>query len=299
MLRALLIFLLFPVAAVAGPLRVVSDIPPVHSLVAKVMEGVGTSELLVPPGSSPHGFALRPSQARSLQAADVVVWIGPALTPWLDRAVHTLGSKTRIVTLLNVEGTHLLEFEDDGHGHDHGHNHDHGGATVDPHAWLDPANARVWLSAIANVLSEADPDNAALYRSNAETAGNAIIGKSEQVKNRIAAARETPVIFYHDAYRYFELAFGVRTLTVLAGGDAAAPGAARLSAVRDLLAAHPGTCIFLEPQIPSRAVEAIASGQQVKSAVLDPLGAGLQPGKELYDQVLLGIAAAIDECSSR
>lgn len=120
-----------PALAESAP-DVVTDIGPVHSIVAAVMEGVGAPTLLLPPGASPHGYAMRPSDARALQGADLVFWIGPALTPWLGKPIETLARDAHVIALHDTPGTIRLEmregarFEAHDHGQDHGeHDDDH------------------------------------------------------------------------------------------------------------------------------------------------------------------------------
>lgn len=127
------------VANAAAP-KVTTDIPPVHSLVARVMEGVGEPTLILPPGASPHGYAMRPSEAALLDNAEIVFWVGPRLEPWLDRAIDTLADDAITVALMDAPGTTLLEFregatferhhhgdEGDEHDHDHEAGHDEDG----------------------------------------------------------------------------------------------------------------------------------------------------------------------------
>ena len=113
--------------------QVVTDIAPVHSLVARVMEGVGAPELIVQPGASPHEYSLRPSEASALQDADIVFWIGPDLTPWLTDTIETLAPDADVTTLLELDKTIELEFREsalfeahdhDDHGDDEHDNHD-------------------------------------------------------------------------------------------------------------------------------------------------------------------------------
>ena len=129
--------------ALADVPNVATDIAPVHSLVARVMEGVGTPALVIPAGASPHEYSLRPSEAEALQEADLVFWIGEDLTPWMEDAVGTLAEGATVTSLLEAEGIELLEFresalfeahshdhgddhgEDHAHGDEHGHDHDH------------------------------------------------------------------------------------------------------------------------------------------------------------------------------
>ena len=106
---------------------VVADIPPVHSLVAVVMDGVGTPDLLVQPGASPHGYSMRPSEARALDQAQAVFWIGESLTPWLANSIEALAADAHVIELMEVAGTTELEFREgatfEAHDHDH---EDHG-----------------------------------------------------------------------------------------------------------------------------------------------------------------------------
>jgi len=112
----------------AEPPRVVASILPVHSITASVMEGVGEPELLVPPGASPHAYAMRPSEAQALSNADLVVWVGPIISPFMTKSLHTLASKASILTLVDAKGIHLLPVREggsfDAHDHAHGHGHD-------------------------------------------------------------------------------------------------------------------------------------------------------------------------------
>ncbi|SHI47039.1 zinc transport system substrate-binding protein [Palleronia salina] len=129
--------------------RVATDIAPVHGLVARVMEGLGTPEMIVEAGASPHGYSMRPSEARALERAEAVFWVGSALEPWLEGAIETLAEGAAVIELLDAPETRTLAFREgarfDAHAHgdeehdggdDHGHDaHDEGGhADHDDHA---------------------------------------------------------------------------------------------------------------------------------------------------------------------
>jgi zinc transport system substrate-binding protein len=143
-------------AALADVPRVAVDIAPVHSLVARVMDGVGAPDLVIPPGASPHEYSLRPSEARALQEADLVFWVGEDLTPWLEGAVETLAEGAEVTALLEADGVARLSFREDAlfeahdhghaghdrdhdeaHDHDHDHDHGHDEAGHDDHAHDD------------------------------------------------------------------------------------------------------------------------------------------------------------------
>jgi zinc transport system substrate-binding protein len=343
-------------AAAAAP-RVVADIAPVHSLVARVMQGVGEPSLILPPGASPHGYALRPSEAQRLQEAELVFWIGPELTPWLDGPIDALAGEATAVSLRGVPGVTLLpvregatfeahehdhgghnhgaeaaghdhdhaheakaaahdhdhdhdhaaEAEAAGHDHDHDHaeaakagahdhDHDHAHGAMDEHIWLDPENAKAWLSAIAAALSEADPDNASAYSANAKAGKAELDALSAEIDKALAPVRGRGFVVFHDAYQYFETRFGAPAAGSITVSDAAAPSAARVAEIRALLKEIGAGCVFAEPQFPARIVETVAEGTGARTGVLDPLGASLTPGPGLYGEVLRGMAASLVAC---
>lgn len=315
--------------AMADVPKVVTDIHPVHALVAQVMGDLGTPDLLLERGASEHDFQLRPSQAADLAEADLVVWIGPELTPWLDRAVDGIGESSTRLELLTVPGTETRAYSTDGahkgddhdsnsaehdhdHGHDHGHedpdhdeaaesqdaSHDHSHDGTDPHAWLDPANAQVWLAAIAAELSRLDADNAATYTANAEAAIARIAALDAEVAQILAPAQGKPLIVYHDAYGYFAAHYGLSIFGSVALGDATAPGAARLSDLRAGIDAGTPLCLFPEAQHDAGLIAQLAEGSKATvGAALDPNGSTLDPGPDAYATLLRNLAQSIADCA--
>ncbi len=288
----LLSFAVLPAAA--GLPRVVADIPPIHALVAQVMGEVGEPALLTAPGASPHGHALRPSEAAALQQADLVVWVGPALTPWLERALETLGSDAASLPLLSVPGTHLLPLRE---GPRAGNAND-AAATADPHAWLDPANAQAWLAAIAAALGEADPEHAATYAAHAEEAAATLERLSQDIAVRLAPADGRSFLVQHDAFRYFEARFGLEALAAISGADGAAPGPQHLAEVVEAGRAGSARCLLAEAGAATGHAELAAAGSGLRIIVADPLGATLAPGPELYRALLEALADAYLDCLS-
>jgi len=276
---------------------VVADIPPVHSLVAQVMAGVGEPVLLLDGSASPHGGSLRPSQARALTGADLVVWTGAALTPWLDGAIPVPGG----LTLLEVEGTHRLDLREGGmlgHDHDHGHAHEdeehEDEEAVDPHAWLDPANGRLWLDAIASALSTIDPKNADRYTANAKAGAGEIEAVEARIEAMLAPVEGRGFAVAHDAFHYFEDRFGLNAATALTAGDGDEAGPRRTRDVRARLMEGDIACLFDEPG--GRTAERIAAGTPVKVVRLDPLGSRMETGATLYPALLESMAREIAGC---
>ncbi|HAR80928.1 MULTISPECIES: zinc ABC transporter substrate-binding protein [Sulfitobacter] len=323
--------------------RVATDIAPVHSLVSMVMQGAGSPDLIIPPGASPHSYAMRPSEARAVAKADLVVWVGPSLAPWLEEPMSSLAQGAERLTLQQVEGIRLLTnrsgvaFEahdhgdheghedhdghddhaehDDHEGHDHAdhadhddHDHDaheeadahaghnHAPGALDPHIWLDPQNAVVWLDAIAASLSAQDPENAALYADNAAQAQAQLVDLQADIQAELTPLRGQKFVVFHDAYHYFEARFDVEASAAISLSDGAAPSAARLAEVRDVVKDTQAACVFTEPQFNAGLVDALQDGTALKSASLDPIGAALEPGVDMYPALLRDLAAAFSSC---
>lgn len=320
-------------SAAAEVPRVITDIAPVHGIVSRVMEGAGSPDLLLEPGVSPHGVSLRPSQARALSEADLVIGVGMGLAPAVEEAAEALAPDAVKLDLMEVPGTLHLEMRQeaifggvadeqshgdehghdehghdqhghdaaahDDHGHDdHGHGHDHSHAGgVDPHGWLSPTNAVVWAEAVAAALSAADPENAALYAANAEAAVAEIEAARSEVEALLAPVRGRGYVVFHDAYGYFEEAFDVPALGAIAASDAADPSAARARDLRDGLLDAGLVCAFVEPQFDGRIATALF-GDAVRLAVLDPLGSDIAPGPGFYSELLRTMARSMSECLS-
>jgi zinc transport system substrate-binding protein len=281
----------------AGP-SVVASIAPVHSLAARVMQGAGEPHLLLPPGASPHDHALHPSDAAALERAALVFWVGPRLEPWMERPLAMLAQEARVVRLSGVPGLTRLEHREGAafEAHDHNSRPDPGADEIDPHLWLDPENAKLWLAAIATALAEADPENRALYLANATAARAELDILANKINARLAPVRGRPFIVFHDAFHYFESRFGIEAAGAVALSDARAPGPARIAGIRDHIRALGAVCLFSEPQFRSALVATVAEGTGVRIGLLDPLGAGLQPGPGLYPGLLRGLADSLADC---
>ncbi|TYB90077.1 zinc ABC transporter substrate-binding protein [Oceaniovalibus sp. ACAM 378] len=310
---AALCALLFATPAMADVPRVVTDIAPVHGLVSKVMQGLGTPHLIVRPGASPHDHDLRPSDAGALQSADAVFWIGTALTPQLESRIETLAGSAVSVQLLNLPGTETLAFRlgatfgPDDHGHDadtpapgtapdHDHDHDHDQSGTDPHAFLSPDNARLWLGEIASTLSGLDPENAAIYVANAAAGQAEIDTVVAEIEPTLAALSDVRYVVFHDAYQYFERRFGLAPIGAINLSDASDPSPTRLDAMRAATKGQNVVCAFSEPQFNPGLIAAVFGGTDTKTAVLDPLGTAIPIGPGFYPALLRDLAQGMADC---
>lgn len=294
-------FSIMPVKMVMAdqkPLSIVASIKPVHALVAGVMGDLGTPHLLLAAPTSAHHFTLKPSQARALQNADIVFWIGPGMEQPLTKALATLAADAQSVALDDSAGLVLFDFDDDGHD-DHGtkDKHDgHGGHGINPHIWLDPFNAQIMLGVIADHLGKADPVNAKAYQANADAMRQTFAQLQIDIARQLAPFAESEFLVLHDAHIYFERRFGMRAHAAITTEPDVMPTAAKIKKLRHDLESHPIDCIFGEPFLGQKAVRLIAEGSDIRIGQLDPLGSQLPAGASLYADLLKSYAAAFKGC---
>ena len=302
LIASFIVMVLSASVSVADTPRVAVDIAPVHSLVARVMDGVDTPALIIAAGASPHEYSLRPSEAAALQKADVIFWIGPELTPWLDKALSTLAHDAVQVSFINAEGTILLPyresalFERHDHDDDHADHADHDQHPMDPHLWLSPENGIVWMNMIAEVLAEADLKNAATYRANAVAGQKELINLQTNINTILTPHRGKNFITFHDGFQYFEDHFNFPAMGAIALSDASQPGPARLAAIRERIANESISCVLSEPQYQSGIITAVTGEIEVNIGVVDAVGYRLELGRDLYPQLLRDLAEALAEC---
>lgn len=311
--------------ALAAP-NVVATIKPLHSLVAGVMEGVGTPELLIEGTASPHGFSLRPSDAGKLESADLVFWIGEDLETFLDGPLETISANATKIEMMDVEGMNILalregglfeahshddeggdhdEHEHDDHDHaqdehahenEHEQEHDHAHEHGDAHLWLDPDNARLMVAAIADALIAADPENAQTYNANGQALAARLNALQAEIDARLAPARGTPFFVFHDAYHAFEESFDIEATGSFTVNPEIAPGAGRLTEIRAVVEQEGAACLFAEPQFSPQVIETIADGTGARIGTLDPLGAAIADGPKLYFTLMNTMADSLLDC---
>ena len=299
-----------PLRPAASELKVVATSKPVHGLVASVMQGVGTPDLLVEGTASPHSYAMRPSDAQRVNRADVVFRISEALEPFTAKLFRTLPRTVRVSTLAEAPGVKLLPrraggpFESHTHAHGGrhaGHSHGNRGAAGadtawDGHVWLDPDNAKAMARAIAAALSERAPARAALLNANAEALAQRIDRLASALGENLAPVAGRPFVVLHDAYQYFERRFGLSAIGSILVDPDEQPSAKRISDLRRKVAGLSAVCVFAEPNHQPRIVASVTEGTSSRTAVLDPEGTMIEPGPELYFKLLEQLAATMKSC---
>jgi len=310
-------------------IKVVTSIKPLHSLVSYVMDGVTSPGLIVDGNNSPHTFQLKPATAKMIQEADIIFWIGQDLETFLKKPLKTIGNKTKIISFLESKEIEKIKYRennivedsehDDHNGHDdhsekeesnskkknehvsheekdeheEHHDHDHGNG-IDPHIWTDPLNAKIMVELIAKYLSEVDSKNKSIYENNRKKILVELDSMVQEINNSIN--KNANFIVFHDAYQYFEKRFDVQVAGALMVNPEVLPGAKQLTSIREEIKTKKINCIFSEPQFNPGIPKAIAQDTNIKISVMDPLGADLDNGKDLYFKLIRNISNSIKNC---
>jgi zinc transport system substrate-binding protein len=275
------------IGSAQAEVNVLTSIKPLQLIAAAVQEGVAIPEVLLPPGASPHNYALRPSDVRKVQSVDLVYWIGPDMEGFLPRVLK--GRTLPSVAVQDLPGLKLRHFAEDSHSHAEEadeHDHDHRPGSLDAHLWLSPINARVIASKMAADLSAADPANAARYQSNLKAFDERLDALDLRLKARLAGIANKPYFVFHEAFDYFEDAYGLKHAGVFSVAAEVQPGAQHVAAMRTRLQEVGKTCVFSEPPLRPRLAETLVAGLPVKLAELDALGGYTPATAQGYEQVL-------------
>ena len=302
-------------------IKVVTSIKPIHSLASYLMDGVAKPDLIVDGYASPHGFALKPTHAKMLQEADLVFWVGEDLENFLEKPLKSIAKKAEKIELMEIKGLTKLKFrernifdehghkedehghKEDEHGHkedEHGHKEDehghdeHAHGEHDPHIWLDPMNAKVILSEMAEHLIENDSKNEAKYKANLKRAHKDLDQLTKKVKSELN--KDFKSIVFHDAYQYFEKRFDINVLGAFTVNTDVMPGAEQLAEIREVIEHDKVSCVFSEPQFNPDIIKAVAKDTNVATGVIDPLGATLNPGKDLYFDLIGNMSKSFKGC---
>ena len=297
--------------------KVVASIKPIHSLASYLMDGVSKPGLIVDGYASPHGFAMKPSHAKMLQEADLIFWVGEDLESFLEKPLKSIAKNAEKIELMEIKGLNKLKFRErnifdghDDHGHDDGHKEDghddehkedghddhegHAHGEYDPHIWLDPSNAKVILKEMAEHLIEKDQKNASIYKSNLKKALKDLDKLTKNVKSDLN--KDFKSIVFHDAYQYFEKRFDVNIMGAFTVNTDVMPGAEQLSEIREIIEHDKVSCVFSEPQFNPDIINAVAKDMNISTGVLDPLGATLNPGKDLYFDLIKNMSKSFKGC---
>ncbi|MEH6405498.1 MAG: zinc ABC transporter substrate-binding protein [Sneathiella sp.] len=293
--------------------EVVVTIPPLHSLVQGVMGDTGKALLLIQSHTSPHDYQLKPSVMSLLQKAKIVFYIGDNLETSLTRAFDNLPQEVQKIPMVNQQGVTILKLRqnEDWEKHDHAahsendgsSNHLHGDEehhdeenSGDPHIWLDPTNAIVMIKAITRELSKLHPENRSRYKANALSLISNIEAIDKEIKTLLLPIKGIPFIVFHDAYQYFEKHYNLTAVGSIVMDPSRPASVKRIKNLRQKVKKNDAVCIFREPQFSNKLSLVVANETKATLATIDPIGADLKPGADLYSSVLMGMTHSLRSC---
>lgn len=307
-LPLLIVLTLFGSAAARAEVSVLASIKPLQLIAAAVQDGIGEPQVLLPAGASAHHYALRPSDVRQIRSADLFYWIGPDMESFLEPVLKA--RKAPSVAVQSLPGLTLRHFGDTHAEAHHGddargdqaaaahdeHDHAHRPGSLDAHLWLLPANARVIATRMAGELAAIDPANALRYQANLEAFAQRLDALDQRLQKRLSDTRNKPFFVFHEAYDYFEAAYGLQHAGAFSAGGEAQPGARHVAEMRQRLEQAGPSCVFHEPPARPRLADSLVRGLPANVAELDAMGHGLDVTAGGYERLIENIGTSLAEC---
>lgn len=284
--------------------NVVASLKPVGFIAAAIADGVTPVDVLLPDGASEHDYSLRPSDAKRLKNADLVVWVGPGMEAFMAKSAAELPAQKNLA-MVNIDGVKPLLIsggeDEDEHTAEKSeeqdadaHHHHHGEFNM--HLWLSPEIARKTAVAIHGKLLELMPQDKAKLDANLQQFEVALADTDKRVSAQLAPVRNKGYFVFHDAYTYFEKQYGLSPTGHFTVNPEIQPGAQRLHQIRTQLVEQKAVCVFAEPQFRPAVIDAVARGTQVRKGTLDPLGTDISLAKDSYVKFLSQLSSQYESC---
>ena len=290
-------FFLISYSSLNAEVKVVTTIKPIHSLVAGVMDGLGSPSLIVDGSNSPHNFSLKPSHAKMIEDAEIIFWVGEDLETFMIKPLESIANNATKVSFMDLNNITKLKFKEENilevEGYDDDHDK-HADGEFDAHIWLDPKNAIEIVNEIAKTLSLKDPNNKNVYYSNAEKLNHSL---NELIKKiNLSINKDARFIVFHDAYQYFEKRFDVSSAGALILNEEALPSAKKVSEIHKIIKKQNINCIISEPQFNPNIIKSIAQDSSILTRSFDPLGSSFDTNKNLYFEMILSLSNSLKDC---
>lgn len=303
---------------------VLASVKPLGFIVSSIADGVTGTQVLVPAGASPHDYNLKLSDIQKVKSADLVVWIGEDIDSFLDKPISQIERK-KVITIADLADVkpllskaHHEHFHEDGdHDHDHKHEHKHDhkhehkhdhehhdhdhheGVTTNWHVWYSPAISKIVAQKVADKLTAQFPDKKALIAQNLSDFNRTLAEQSEKITAQLANVKDKGFYVFHDAYGYFNDAYGLKQTGYFTINPLVAPGAKTLAHIKEEIDEHKVNCLFAEPQFTPKVIESLAKNTKVNVGQLDPIGDKVTLGKNSYATFLQSTADSYMECLAK
>lgn len=290
-----IIVILLCKSALGAP-RVIVSIRPLHSLTANMMEGVGQPELLIGDRQSPHTFHLKPSDVGRIRTADLVVWVGPQLEFFLQPLEKSMQHQLQ---MLNIEGMHLLSLGKDKHHHGHHADPTHPQHMIDPHLWLNPKNAKLFVATLAKLLTKIDPSHKSEYEKNEKALMKKLDDLDRELKTALQPYSNSPFLVFHDSLQYFAEHYNLGGLQVMTANPELPITVKQFKDSETSIQRHKIQCLFQEPQFDLPIVKRLAIRTGIQVGTLDPLGIDSKTANQAYFVMMQNLVHELTTCLSQ
>lgn len=259
-----------------GPDYVVLATTSVFADIAKLALGdTVTIDTIVPAGVDVHTFEPSPADAQKLTDADLILMNGLGLDEWVLTLLDGAGKTEADVLELGEDliGFEYIESTEEEHeaGVEEGETDEHGHSGTDPHIWLDPAGAQLYMERIATRVSNERTDLADRITAALGEGVARLTSLNNDVAAKYAAipAEKRKIVTFHDAFGYYARAYGITIVGVAVEAPGQDPSAQEIAALIEAIRAAGVTSIFSEVQFPSKVLDQIAA--ETGAVVLEDL----------------------------
>lgn len=281
--------------------NIISSVKPIAFITQAISDGVTNTDILLPDGTSPHTYSLKPSDLAKIKTAELIIWVGEDLETFMPTVLKNI-DKNKQIELMDIPTIkNLLRTSTNNHDQQktHTHNndsdHDHHGE-YDEHIWLSPKIAYEIAQAVHDKLISIYPDKKDIFDENLNEFTVKLAETEQNIAKKLINVQNSGYFVFHDAYGYFESQFGLKNLGSFTINPAVQPGVQTVYAIKRELKEHQAVCVFREPQFSPAVIEKIVNGTDVRIGELNPLGTDITLSKNAYSQFLLKLTQQLLDC---
>lgn len=255
---------------------VLASIKPLQLITQAVLGETGESQVLLPPGATPHHFTLRPSDMKKLGQANLVIWLGAKSERYLAKPIAKMEAGAEVLDLQPY-----LTANDEGY--------------LDPHLWLSSEQAVRVAKAITEKVVALDAGSESQYRANLASFTAELSRIKTDATNALKGSKSHYLV-YHDAYGYFEREYGLSHAGVVSLHEHGNPGAKHLLALQNTIAQQGVSCILTEPESNAAVVSILTADTNIRTILLDPMAGDLKPNQSSYARFLQHVVETFKQC---
>jgi len=283
---------------------VIASVKPLTLIASELLVDVAEVDTLLPDGASPHDFALRPSDRKRLNSADLLIWVGPEIEPYLEKVIDA--SQVEHMAMRKGHADHdddkhsHEEHHDEQKGHEDKHDDEHEGHIGHDHAglhpWLDIEAVEHFAEELSVELQHHYSKQASIIKENKAAFLASLKQFESKAKAQLEPVHQKGFLVFHDAYDGFVNHFDLNQVGYFTVSPELKPGAKHLAELREKLEHSGVSCVFKEPQYNPALIDSITRGFEVHVGELDPLATDVALAQGAYVNFMQGLVDEFTEC---